>query len=248
MQEWFGLPIYETLIPVLVWIIIFSHHIYLVRNHLFSLHFTARDNPSAYSFFAQMRMGWVKQNHLTGQAAANSTRDYLRVCLFYTGNAVLLGTITAGYTASSYKSDHGPTENLLTAKLGVVSVLFFVIFFVFIYAVRYGTHFHMMMNVKEVNGFQIADQLSLIEMVYHKSHFFFSTGVRLYFLLIPAFSWLISCWVMLILCPLHLFLVHQYDDLTWLQKDIDALFKKDDVESGGQGSGQELVASRGKNV
>ena len=53
------------------------------------------------------------------------------------------------------------------------------------------------MNVKEVNGFLLSNQFSLIEKVYHKSHFYYSTGVRMYFLLIPAFAWVISCWLML---------------------------------------------------
>ena len=93
----------------------------------------------------------------------------------------------------------------LTIKLGFITVTFFVIFFVMLYAVRYGTHFHMIMNVKEVNGFLLSNQFSIIEKVYHKSHFFYSTAVRMYFLLIPAFSWVISCWLMLGTCPLYLY-------------------------------------------
>jgi len=227
MVLWFGLPVYEIIIPCAVWIVIVGHHLWLVKkHHIFSLKYTADVAPSVYSFFSQMRTGWVKQNHLTGQAAANSTRDYLRVLLFFAGNACVLSTLTAGYCASSYKEAGTPYDHLLTAKLGTLSLLFLVIFFVMIYAVRYGTHFHMIMNVKEINGHMLSTQLSVIERVYDKSHFFYSSGVRLFFLMIPAFAWLVSCWVMLVACPLHMFLVNQYDDIQWLQGDIDLLFKK----------------------
>jgi len=232
---WFGLPSYEIAIPIVVWIIIVGHHMWLVRkHHIFSVKYTADVAPSVYSFFSQVRTGWIKQNHLTGQSSANSTRDYLRVLLFYAGNACILSTITAGYCASSYKPDGTPYDHLLTAKLGSLAILFLVIFFVMIYALRYGTHFHMIMNVKEVNGYLLSTQLSVIERVYDKSHFFYSSGVRLFFLMIPAFGWLVNCWVMLAICPLHMIVVKQYDDIQWLQKDIDLLFKK------GEGAEQEL--------
>lgn len=235
--QFIGLPLYEFLIPLLVWLFVVLHHVYLVKRHVFSLSLEGNEKPSVYTFFAQVRVGWVKQNHLTGQAAANSTRDYLRVVLFYAGNSVVLGTLTAGYTATSYEPGGSAYSNLLTTKLGTISLIAFVIFFVEIYALRYGTHFHMLMNVKEINGHVVASQLSLIESVYHKSHFFYATGVRMYFLFIPAFAWLVNCWVMLAVFPIYLFLVRQYDDLSWLQGDIDKLFKKTDGGRGGGGGG-----------
>lgn len=227
------LPWYEITIPVVAWFVLSLHHLWLVRvNHVFSPNYSANEAPSVYSFFAQIRVGWIQQNHLTGQAAANSTRDYLRVLLFYTGNSVLLAAIIGGYCASSYDADGDAMSILLTIKLGVISFIFFVIFFVMLYAVRYGTHFHIMMNVKEINGVLMSKNFGIIEKVYHKSHFFYSTGVRLYFLLIPAFCWVLSCWLLLAISPVYLHLVTQYDDLGWLQKDIDELF---DVEEAGYG-------------
>lgn len=229
VAQWFDLPFYEILIPIIIWSIVLAHHIYLVRGHVYSLNYpkhAANGTLSVYSFFASIRVGWVKQNHLTGQASANTTRDYLRVLLFYTGNAVLLAGIMSGYCVNSYDPDNTPYSHLLTAKLGMISCLFLCIFFVMVYAVRYGNHFHFLMNCKEVNGFQLATQFTIIEKVYHKSHFFYSTAVRMYFLLIPCFAWLISCWLMILACPFYMFLISQYDDLSWLQADVDLLFKK----------------------
>ena len=223
---WFGLPIYEILIPGICWLVIIIHHAMLVKGHVFSLKQQIGNAPSVYSFFAQVRIGWVKQNHLTGQASANSTRDYLRVLLFYAGNAVLLSTLSAGYCATSLVPNGTAYENLLTAKLGLISVLFLAIFLVMVYALRYGTHFHMMMNVKEIQGMPVKNHLRIIEIVYHKSHFFFSTGQRMFFLLVPAFGWVINAWVLLAAAALYLVLIHQYDDVGWMQDDIAQLQHK----------------------
>lgn len=241
MDEWFGLPYYEILIPCIAWLIIFLHQIWLVKSHVFSHRYAANEATSVYSFFAQIRVGWVKQNHLTGQAAANSTRDYIRVLVFFAGNAVLLAGITGGYCASSYDPNGNAYSMLLTVKLGLISFIFFVIFFVFLYATRYGTHFHMMMNVKEVNGVLIERHLKIIEEVYHKSHLFYSCGLRLYFLLIPAFCWVLSCWLMLGITPIYVYLVAQYDDLGWLQKDIDILFDVDENDDDSAALQQKIV-------
>lgn len=225
--EWFGLPYYEILIPVLVWAIALIHHIWMLRRHVFSSKQHAKTAPSVFSFFAQTRIGWVKQNHLTGQASANSTRDYLRVLLFYSGNAVVLATLSAGYCATSYDPNGNAYSHLLTFKLGIVSAVFLSIFLVMIYAVRYGTHFHMFMNVKEINGIPVSKHLKIIEIVYHKAHFFYSTGQRMFFLVIPSFSWLINCWVLLAMFPVYMFLIHQYEDVSWMQPTIDELFSED---------------------
>lgn len=238
MAEWFGLPIYETLIPILVWAVVGAHHMWMVKAHFFSVKQHAKTAPSVYSFFAQTRVNWVKQNHLTGQAAANSTRDYLRVFLFYAGTAVLLSTYLAGYCASSYKPDGTAYETLLTVKLGVASLLFLGIFLVMVYAVRYGTHFHMLMNCAEINGVEVKKHLQVIVVVYNKAHFFYSTGQRAYFLLIPTFAWLVSAWVMLAVCPLYLFLINQYEDVSWLQPELDKLFK----DNGDEEEGERLIA------
>lgn len=229
---WFGLPIYEILIPAIAWLVIIAHHGILIKSHVFSLKQHIGKAPSVYSFFAQVRIGWVKQNHLTGQASANSTRDYLRVLLFYTGNSVVLSTLAAGYCATSLVPNGSPTDHLLTTKLGVISVLFLIIFLIMVYAVRYGTHFHMMMNVRHINGLPVSNHLRIIEIVYHKSHFFFSTGQRMHFLLVPAFAWLLSAWVLLAATPVYMFLMQQYEDVSWMEEDIAQLQAKGTPDAG----------------
>jgi hypothetical protein len=133
-----------------------------------------------YYFFSLTRKNWVKKNHLTGQAAANSTRDYLRVILFLASNSALLLIIIAGYAATTYSPDGNALSHLLTAKLGAISLLFLIIFFLLLYSMRYGLHFHMLMNVQEVQGVPI--RLRIIEKVYHKSHFFLSSGMYVLFI------------------------------------------------------------------
>ena len=49
--------------------------------------------------------------------------------------------------------------------------------------------------------------------------------MRLYFVVIPVFAWCVTSWLLLPVTPLYLFLVSQYDDLGWLQDDIDQMFK-----------------------
>ncbi len=223
MAEWFGLPIHEILIPTISWVIIIVHHLWLVHNQTFSEDQHIKEAPSVFSFFAQARVGWVSRNHLTGQASANSTRDYLRVLLFYQGNSIVLSTLTAGYCAANYNAEGTPYSHLLTAKLGFVSVLFMIIFLVMVYAVRYGTHFHMMMNVEYINGLEVKNHLKIIEIVYHKAHFFYSTAQRMYFLLIPAFAWLINSIVLALMTPVYIYLINVYEDISWMQEDIDKL-------------------------
>jgi hypothetical protein len=55
--------------------------------------------------------------------------------------------------------------------------------------------------------------------------------MRLYFLLVPLLAWVVSCWALLLAGPLHLYIVYAYDDLTWLQKDIDDMFEPSDSNS-----------------
>lgn len=79
----------EIIAPIIAWSLIIGQYGYLWQSGAFSKHLKLEhDSPLfPYYFFAKVREGWVLQNHLTGQAAANTTRDYLRVVLFYAGNA-----------------------------------------------------------------------------------------------------------------------------------------------------------------
>jgi hypothetical protein len=56
----------------------------------------------------------------------------------------------------------------------------------------------------------------------------------MYFVLIPMFAWMLSAWVLLFVVPLNLFLVYDYDNLRWVEKDIDAMYHGEkDVENMG---------------
>ena len=86
----------EIVAPSIAWVLIIGQYAYLWRSGAFSKHLKLGSEISVdsqlypYYFFAKVREGWVLQNHLTGQAAANTTRDYLRVVLFYAGNAACM--------------------------------------------------------------------------------------------------------------------------------------------------------------
>lgn len=76
-----SIRIEEIIIPILYWSLICGQYIYLWNQGAFAKHLKNNLNNNdenqryfAYSFFSQCREGWVIQNFLTGQAAANSTR------------------------------------------------------------------------------------------------------------------------------------------------------------------------------
>jgi hypothetical protein len=75
------LQIEEIIIPVIAWSLICGQYVYLWRIGAFQKQLKSSQGDLdagryfSYSFFAQCREGWVAQNHLTGQAAANSTRS-----------------------------------------------------------------------------------------------------------------------------------------------------------------------------
>ena len=90
--------------------------------------------------FDQMRSGWVHKNFLTGQGTANSTRDYIRVLLFMVGNTAMVASLVLGYASILFDESH-PEDIMLLIKLVLCGVLFSIMFFMFIYATRYGVQF-----------------------------------------------------------------------------------------------------------
>lgn len=76
--------------------------------------------------------------------------------------------------------------------------------------------------------------LRVIEKVFHRSYSFYTAGLRMYFVLIPMFAWMLSSWVLLFVVPVNLYLVGDYDNLRWVEKDINAMFNEEkDVENMG---------------
>ena len=90
-----------------------------------------------------MRSGWVQQNHMTGQAAVNTTRDYMRVVVFLAGNAIICASILAGIALN--KADTESSNNTLVVlmkfKLGACVTVLLIIFFLLLLCLRYILHF-----------------------------------------------------------------------------------------------------------
>jgi hypothetical protein len=70
----------EIVIPIIAWTLICGQYVYLWHIGAFAKHLKSSQGDLdhqrlfSYTFFSQCREGWVQQNHLTGQAAANTTR------------------------------------------------------------------------------------------------------------------------------------------------------------------------------
>jgi hypothetical protein len=178
-QHLWGLPIHEIIIPILCWTLFIFQYLYLFSRGAFTNAFENILTPGAptqpktaahfpFLFFSKARKGWVTQNFLTGQASANSTRsvpsfsfrlirlrDYLRVILFFAGNAagrylfptlfdlssvVVLGILVVGYTVAAFKRQETSYEKLRNFQMAFLSFLLFVIFFVFLYSTRFALH------------------------------------------------------------------------------------------------------------
>jgi len=226
-KSWWGLPLHDIIIPLCVWVVIASYYVYQINrrvqsNHLAVLNMGEGDHYYPYYFY-HMRSGWIRKNHLSGQGTANSTRDYLRALIFFAGNTALVGGLVSGYAASSYKGESSAADNYLVFKLGFSGFIFLVMFFLFLYSIRFGLHFHFLMNVKEANGVPI--NLMIIEKIFHASHFYYASGLRLYYTVIPLFAWVISSWALLAISPLYIYLVENYDNLSFLEQDLEDMYK-----------------------
>lgn len=56
----------------------------------------------------------------------------------------------------------------------------------------------------------------------------------MYFVLIPMFAWMLSPWVLLFVVPINLFLVSDYDNLKWVEKEITSMYQEEkEVETMG---------------
>lgn len=87
-----------------------------------------------------MRTGWVHKNYLTGQGTANSTRDYLRVLIFLEGNSATVAALVLGYASTLFEESR-PEDRMLLIKLVLCGVIFSVMFFMFLFAMRYAMQF-----------------------------------------------------------------------------------------------------------
>lgn len=87
------------------------------------------------------------------------------------------------------------------------------------------------MNVKTVCNKPLSTRV--IQKVFHRSYSYYTAGLRMYFVLIPMFAWMLSAWALLVVVPINLYIVYDYDNLTWVEKDIEEMYneEKDDIES-----------------
>lgn len=133
------LPVEEVVIPSVIFGIIILRYIHAILTGAYAP--TMGDNPqNAISFFKMMRAGWIKQNHLTGQAACNTTRDYIRVVVFLAGNAVLCASILSGFASNNYRSG-GEMDTLALVKIGICVAVLLLIFVLLLLCMRYILHF-----------------------------------------------------------------------------------------------------------
>jgi hypothetical protein len=161
-----GLPLLDILFPVIAWTIIVGYYVYQFnRRHQYkNMHEdpTVVSHPEfrySHNYFYHMRAGWVRRNKLTGQATANSTRDYLRVLIFFAGNSAVIAFVFVGYLASYYDAKNGTAEDhYLSLKLGACAFNFLVTFWLFLYSIRYATqHQYVNMQCCSVDVLCLAD-------------------------------------------------------------------------------------------
>lgn len=167
-------------------------------------------------FFKRVRAGWVEDNFMKGQAAVNTTRDYIRVTVFFASTAVLLATFSAG-TVATLDFDNSQ-KDLLHAKLGIFSGLMLLIFLIFLQATRIAIHFSFLINVSRFGGVPTSHQLMV--KTFSHAHKFYSLGIRAYFLVIPVVSWIVSEWMLLALTPAYIYVIRQLESTHYIQKEL----------------------------
>lgn len=228
-----GIALIDIVFPIIAWSVIFMYYVYQFYRRKGYKNW--QTNPECvkepgfkYSnnYFFHMRGGWVRRNKLTGQGSANSTRDFLRVLIFFAGNSALVTFVFGGYLASRYDSRGGatPYDNYVSIKLGAVVVNFLATFWLFLYSIRYETQHHFMMNVEEVNnGIPMNNKVS--EKMFHLAHFYYAAGLRMYYVCLPLFAWFVSSWVLLFSVPIFLYIVEEYEDMSVLEEELENMYR-----------------------
>lgn len=129
---------FDEITAIVIPFVVFSCVLVLhLRYFLKGAHFGSDRAP--LNFFMKMREGWVDNNHLSGQAAVNTTRDYIRVITFLAGNAILVATVLAGF-AVQVETDTFH-KKLLIVKLGACVAAFIIIFICLLMCARFIVHF-----------------------------------------------------------------------------------------------------------
>ena len=58
----------------------------------------------------------------------------------------------------------------------------------------------------------------------------FRLGIRLYYCVIPLFAWAMSSWVLLVVCPIYVLLMRDYDNNDYVEDELEVMYK--DTEFG----------------
>jgi hypothetical protein len=86
--------------------------------------------------------------------------------------------------------------------------------------------FSFLMNVEEVNS--IPMNWEIVTLVFDKSYQLHAAGLRLHFALILMFFWIASSWALLAVTPLYILLVEKYDDMKFLESDLEDMYMDSD--------------------
>jgi hypothetical protein len=78
------------------------------------------------------------------------------------------------------------------------------------------------MNVKFVDD--IPMHLPIIQKVFERSYAFYTAGLRMYFVLIPMFAWLVTSWLLLAVTLPHLYLVYSYDNMDFIDDEVTEMY------------------------
>lgn len=124
----------SIVIPVIVFSCIIALHVHYYLNGTYT-----KSQHSSLYFFMKIREGWINQNHLSGQAAVNTTRDYIRIIVFLAGNAILVASVLAGFAVNIPPTNF--RNRLLIIKLGSCVAVFVIIFICLLMCIRFILHF-----------------------------------------------------------------------------------------------------------
>lgn len=216
----------KILVPVGCFLILGGYHVYE-----FSGSGVSRRGVRALS--SRVREGWVDENFLKGQQAVNTTRDYIRVAVFFANTAVVIATFVAGFAIKAYtdcqKEAGGCTEETITLviKCGVLTILMLSIFFVFTQCSRFVIHFSFLINCRQIHG--IPTDTRMVKRFFDHSHRYYSAGIRMYFFIIPVLCWGFSIWALLAVTPFYLFIISGLESTKFIDAELKGYWEAIDL-------------------
>ncbi|CAM9200362.1 unnamed protein product [Ectocarpus sp. 12 AP-2014] len=220
-----GISLQEVVIPAICFVVCAGFQTWeFLGSH---------DDPArARTLFKAVRAGWVKDQFMKGTAACNTTRDYIKSAVFMANTAITLATFAVGYAGSIYTNcsdddDCTPEDWLFVIKLGCLSAVLLVNFFVLTQCTRFAVHFSFCINTRGkfrcISAFIEGVPMShaMLVNVFEHSHKYFSLGIRLYFGTIPVFAWIFTPWALLAVTPVYVYMVRGLENAGFVKDEID---------------------------